>query len=153
MERTAAVVKGIGCAVLLWLLAAGCTSTQRLPETWSSGATRLHSAQMALETDLPEELHEHVPATGALTSAELHASLDVPRTWRMRLTSLAWTAINVGTGTYDTTVPAKVHRLAAELEVGAGGTVVRLHGTRYGLRRVLPQIRRLEGGASTPTRA
>ena len=85
--------------------------------------------------------------------SELHGSLDVPRSWRMRLTSLAWTAFNVGTGTYDTTVPAKVHWLAVGLEVGAGGTVVRLHGTRYGLRRVLPQIRRLEGGGSTPTRA
>ena len=71
----------------------------------------------------------------------------------MRLTSMAWSAFNLGTGSYETTVPERVHPVVAELEVGAGGTVVRLRGTRYGVQRVLPQIKRLEGGPSTPTLA
>ena len=90
---------------------------------------------------------------GRVEPAEVHASLDVPRTLRMRLTALAWTAFNVGTGSFETTVPAKVQRLVAELEVGAGGTVVRLRGTRYGFQRVLPKIRRLEGDSTARARA
>jgi len=86
-------------------------------------------------------------------AAELQASLEVPRSGRMRLTSMAWMAFNVGTGTYQTTVPERVQRLVVELAVGEGGTVVRLRGTRYGVQRVLPELKELEGDPPTSTRA
>jgi len=85
--------------------------------------------------------------------AEIRASLQVPHSGRMRLTTMAWTVFNVGTGTYETTVPWKVQRLVVELTVGAGGTVVRLRGTRYGVQRVLPKLTALEADPPTSPRA